>query len=328
MHRYMANAGFPSVRTKVAEMIGRREGAELSADRIVMTVGAASGLNVALRALLDPGDEVVVLAPIFAEYRFYVMHAGGECRIAETTESFDLDLDRLASAINERTRVVLLNSPNNPTGRVYSDDSVGALCELLKERSRRFGRPIVLLSDEPYRKLVYDGVVVPTLFDKYDAVLVVASFSKDLGLAGERIGYLAMHPNFPEAAATTSAMVFCLRTLGFVNAPAMMQLAIADSLEASVDVESYRVNRYLLCDGLSSIGYELVRPEGAFFLFPRTPIADDVEFCRKLAAEHVLAVPGVGFGRRGHMRLSYAVAPQVIERAMPCFGRAFRDASV
>lgn len=325
MHRYMPNPGFPEVRAKVAASVSGREGRVVPPEHVVMTVGAACGLEITLRALLNPGDEVLLFAPIFAEYRFYVMHAGGDVRLAETAADFDLDLDAVARAIGPRTRVVLVNSPNNPTGRVYPEKTIDGLVEILRAMSRKYGRPIVLLSDEPYRRLVYDGVKPVPLFPRYEHTIIVSSFSKELGLAGERIGYLALHPEFSEADRVLAGIIFCLRTMGFVNAPALMQLAIADVLEASVDVDAYKRNRDLFYHGLRDIGYEVIRPEGAFFLFPKTPISNDLDFVNRLQAEQVLSVPGLGFSRPGYIRLSYAVEPRVIERALPRFEKVFRD---
>jgi aspartate aminotransferase len=325
IHRYMPNPGFPEVRQKVADSISAREGIQVPAANVVMTVGAACGLEIALRALLNPGDEVVLFAPIFAEYRFYVMHARGVCKLVETTPEFDLDLEAAKAAIGPKTRVVLVNSPNNPTGRVYPESTIRGLTDLLRQKSQEFGKPIVLLSDEPYRRLVYDGITVPPILPQYEHAISVSSFSKELGVAGERIGYLAVHPAFSEADKILAGLIFCLRTMGFVNAPAIMQLAIADSLGASVDVDAYRQNRDLFYHGLREIGYDVVKPEGAFFLFPRTPIPDDVAFVRILQKQNVLAVPGSGFSRSGHIRLSYAVQPDVIRRALPRFKTAFDE---
>lgn len=327
IHRYMPNPGFPEVRARMAESIGQREGMAIPPEHVVMTVGAACGLVIALRALLNPRDEVLLFSPFFAEYRFYVMHARGECRIAQTTADFDLDLESAAANITPQTRVVLINSPNNPTGRVYPRATIERLVRLLEEKSRAYGRPIVLLSDEPYRRLVYDGATVTPVFPLYEQAVVVNSFSKELGVAGERIGYLVVHPRFAEAPSYLAGLIFCLRTMGFVNAPALMQLAVADALDSSVDVDAYRANRNLFWNGLTKIGYEVVRPEGAFFLFPRSPIPDDVEFVKRLQRELVLSVPGVGFAQPGYFRLSYAVEPDVIERSLPRFEKAWREAA-
>ena len=325
MHRYMPNAGYPEVRQKVADRIAVREGRAVPADHVVMTGGAASGLNVVLRTLLDPGDKVVLFTPLFPDYRFYVMHAGGECQLVPTTERFDLDPAALDDAIDERTRAVLLNSPNNPTGRVYPKALIAELVRVLRDHNRDRPRPIVLITDDPYRRIVYDGIELPRLFDHYEHTVSIASFSKDLGLAGERIGYLVVHPDFPDAGPLLAGMIFCLRSLGFVNAPALMQRLVADVMDASVDVDAYRRNRDALFDGLTRIGYEVIKPEGAFFLFPRAPISDDVDFVARLQRESVLSVPGRGFACPGHFRLSYAVEPDVISKALPRFEKAFRD---
>jgi aspartate aminotransferase len=254
-----------------------------------------------------------------------VMHARGVCRMVETTDQFDIDLDRLDKEIGPKTRAVLINSPNNPTGRVYPEETIRGLCELLTRQSERIGRPIVLITDEPYRMLTYDGVSVPQVMPHYPATIGISSFSKDLGLAGERIGYLIVHPDFPEAGELLRGLIFCLRTMGFVNAPAIIQKGVARVLGASVDVDAYRRNRDLLYPALVSMGLEITKPEGAFFLFPKTPIADDIEFVKRLQAERVLSVPGTGFGRPGYIRLSYAVDTDVIERGLPQFEKVLRS---
>lgn len=321
MHRYMPNPGFSEVRSAIAEWYGRREGVSIPTEHVLMTCGAAGALNVAMRTLLEPGDEVILFVPIFAEYRFYVMHARGTCKFVETDADFNIDLAALEAAIGPRTRMVLVNSPNNPTGRVYPEATIQGMCDLLTRKSQEFGRPIVLATDEPYRQLTYDGVVVPQVMPRYPATLGISSFSKELGLAGERIGYLIVHPEFPEADEVLRGLIFCLRTMGFVNAPATIQLAVSKCLESSVDIEAYRRNRDRLYEALVEMGLEIVRPEGAFFLFPKSPLADDVQFVRALQKERVLSVPGAGFARPGYIRLSYAVEPDVIERSLPQFAR-------
>jgi aspartate aminotransferase len=325
IHRYMPNPGFPDVRSAVAKWYGEREGVDVPAEHVVMTCGAAGAINVALRTLLEPEDEVLLFVPIFAEYRFYVMHARGKARYVETDETFNIDLDRVAEAINERTRVVLINSPNNPTGRVYPEETVVGLCRLLEEKSRAYGRPIVLMTDEPYRLLVYGGERVPTVMPHYAATIGISSFSKDLGLAGERIGYMIVHPAFPDAGLLLQGLIFTLRTMGFVNAPAMIQRAVARSLGSSVDIGAYERNRDRLYDALTGMGLEMRRPEGAFYLFPKSPTADDVAFVRHLQAERVLTVPGAGFARPGYIRISYAVEADVIERSLPQWEKALAN---
>jgi aspartate aminotransferase len=325
LHRYMPNPGFTDVREAIGRWYGQREGVSIPTEHVLMTCGAAGAINVALRSMLEPEDEVILFVPIFAEYRFYVMHARGVCRFVETTEEFDIDLDRLESAIGPKTRAVLINSPNNPTGRVYPESTIRGLCDVLDRQSRKIGRPIVLMTDEPYRTITYDGVQVPAVMPHYPATLGISSFSKDLGLAGERIGYLIVHPEFPDAAELLRGLIFCLRTMGFVNAPAIIQKSVARVLGTSVEVDAYRRNRDALLPALTSMGLEIVRPEGAFFLFPKTPIPNDIEFVQKLQAERVLSVPGTGFGRPGYIRLSYAVEPDVIERALPQFEKVMKS---
>jgi aspartate aminotransferase len=324
LHRYMPNAGFPAVRKAMAAAVSKSEGCPVPPEHVVMTGGAASGLNVVLKALLDPGDSVVAFAPIFPEYEFYARNAGGTLRLAPTTDDFDLDVDALDCLIDDQTRVVLINSPNNPTGRVYPAATIAALANILRRHSQRRPRPIVLVSDEPYRRLVYDGVVVPPVFPQYPASILAGSFSKDLGLAGERIGYLAVHPDFPDAAPLLAGLVFCLRTLGFVNAPALWQQVVANCLDASVNVAAYEENRTLLYNGLCAIGYRVVKPQGAFYLFPQSPLEDDTAFVELLCQRRVLVVPGRGFHKPGYFRLSYAVEPELIRRALPQFAEAFR----
>jgi len=325
VHRYMPNPGFTPVREAIGAWYGKREGVSIPTDHIIMTCGAAGAINVAMRTLLEPGDEVVLFVPIFAEYRFYVMHQRGTCRFVETDEEFNIDLDRLADAINPRTRMVLINSPNNPTGRVYPRETIVGLCRLLEEKSNEFGRPIILVTDEPYRSLVYDGVTVPPIMPHYNATIGISSFSKDLGLAGERIGYLLVHPEFPEADEVLRGLVFCLRTMGFVNAPAIIQLAVAQSLGATVDIDAYKRNRDRLYEALVGMGLDIVKPEGAFYLFPKSPLSDDVAFVKLLQSERILSVPGAGFARPGYIRLSYAVEADVIERSLPQFEKVLKS---
>lgn len=241
-----------------------------------------------------------------------------------TRPGFQLDLEAISSVITEKTRAVLINSPNNPTGRVYSEKELGALADLLSHQSRKLGRPIYLISDEPYRKIIYDGVRVPSVFDAYPESFVVTSFSKDLSLAGERIGYAALHPEMSDKATLSAGLVLCNRILGYVNAPAMMQRVIPPLLEESVDISLYQKKRDMLCRGLEGSGYRFMRPEGAFYLFPEAPIRDDVAFVAALREENILTVPGSGFGGPGHFRIAFCVADAVIERALPGFDKVMK----
>jgi aspartate aminotransferase len=326
MHRYMPNAGFPSTRKAVADALSAQEQVELEPEDTIITVGAAGGLNASLKAVLDPGDEVIVLAPFFVEYLFYIPNHGGVSKVVETTEDFDLDIDAIAAALSSRTKVVMLNTPNNPTGRIYSQERMAQLGALLAAHEERLGRPIYLLADTPYAQITYDGARNPLLFADHPNTLLVHSHSKDLGLAGERIGYVAINPAAPYRLELRNAITFCNRTLGFVNAPAMMQKAMERSLGATVDMTPYIEARELLCDGLAAAGYEFRKPGGAFYLFPKTPI-DDMEFVELLRKQNVLVVPGRGFGRPGHIRICYCVPPSTVKRALPAFVEAFKAAT-
>jgi aspartate aminotransferase len=277
-------------------------------------------LNVAFRTLLDPGDEVLVPSPFFVEYRFYIDNHNGVCRLAETREDFSLDLAAVEEAISERTKIVLINSPNNPTGTVYDAQAIGGLGDLLREKSREYGKAIYLMSDEPYRKVVFDGVRLPSILAVYDNSIMVTSYSKDLSLPGERLGFIAVNPAIESLEATIGGLVFSNRTLGFVNAPALMQRVTAQLQGVSVDASIYQRKRDFLCGMLGELGYQFVVPGGAFYLFPKSPI-DDVEFVKELQAERILVVPGSGFGRAGHFRIAYCVADSTMEKSRDGFAR-------
>ncbi len=324
LHAYMANAGLPETRQAVAEYLGRHNRATFTAEDVVMTVGAGGALNVVLKTILNPGEEVIIPGPYFVEYDFYLDNHQGVPRMVRTKPDFSLDFGAIAEAITEQTRAVLINSPNNPTGNVYDQQEIAHLAELLVESSARLGRTIYLISDEPYRRIIYDGISVPSIFDAYQESFVVTSFSKDLSLPGERIGYAAVHPAMTNKGTIFAGMVLCNRILGYVNAPVIMQRVIPDLLEERVDVSLYKHKRDLLCDGLASCGYEITKPAGAFYLFPPTPIADDVAFVSALQEENILTVPGSGFGGPGHFRIAYCVEDRVIEKALPGFERAIK----
>jgi aspartate aminotransferase len=321
-HAYMFNAGYPETRQAVAGQVAREQKGPVTGDDIVMTCGAAGGLNVILKAILNPGETVVTPAPFFVEYRFYVENHGGRMITAPSLPGFDLDLSALDRAIDENTRAVLINSPNNPTGVVYSGDTIGRLGQLLAEKSRAYNRNIYLIADEPYRDIVYDNVVVPSLFDKYADSIVVTSYSKTLSLPGERIGFVAVNPAAAHKQDLLAAMVFTNRVLGFVNAPALMQRVIARMPGEHVNINEYARKRERLCAILSDCGYDFIKPAGAFYLFPKSPLADDVAFVRRLQQELVLAVPGSGFGGPGYFRLAYCVDDRTIENAAPGFKKA------
>ncbi|MBN1664142.1 MAG: pyridoxal phosphate-dependent aminotransferase [Deltaproteobacteria bacterium] len=328
MHDYGPNAGYPATREALAAFLRMEHGVPaLTADHVVMTCGAGGALNVAMKALLDPGDEVIVPAPFFVEYRFYADNAGGVARPVKTKEDFSLDLEAMAEAITEKAKIVLINSPNNPTGKVYDDASVRGLAALLEAKSAEYKKDIYLLSDEPYREIVYDGIVVPSLLKNYKNSIIASSYSKTLSIPGERIGFLAVSPAMAGIEDVIAGMILCNRILGFVNAPALMQRIVARMQGASVAVEEYKRKRDLLCDGLASFGYSFIKPQGAFYLFPRTPIADDVQFVRLLQQKKILAVPGTGFGAPGHFRIAYCVPDETIIKALPAFGEVMKDAA-
>ena len=323
-HGYMPQPGYPQVRNELAAFLTQAYGVDVSGEDVLMTCGAAGALNVIFKALLDPQEEVLSPQPCFVEYRFYVENHGGVFKTAPTNADFTLDLEALADAITEKTKVVLINSPNNPTGQVYSKESLDTLGALLEEKSRSLGRTIYLVSDEPYRKIVYDDVVVPSIFESYKESIVATSYSKDISIPGERIGFVAVNPRATFRRELTGAMAITNRILGFVNAPAIMQRAVARLQGTSVDVNEYKRKRDLFCDGLAASGYEFIRPPGAFYLFPKAPIADDVAFTKALQDELILVVPGSGFAGPGYFRIAYCCDDETIVNALPGFAKVMQ----
>ena len=324
-HMYMPNAGYPDTRAAVAEALSASRGVQLAADQIVMTCGAGGALNVIFKTLLDPGEEVIIPAPFFVEYRFYVDNAGGTTRTVPTRKDFSLDLDAVRQAVTEKTKAILINSPNNPTGKVYDNGDIGGLAELLREKSAEFKREIYLVSDEPYSEIVHDGLIVPSVLAAYPHSLIASSYSKSLSLPGERIGYIGVNPAIVGIGEIMAGLTLCNRILGFVNAPALMQRAIAGLGGVKVDVDCYRRKRDLLCDGLASVGYRVRKPEGAFYLFQPTPIPDDVRFADALRERRILTVPGSGFFGPGHIRIAYCVDDATILGAIEGFGEVLRE---
>jgi aspartate aminotransferase len=325
MHRYMPNAGYPECRERVGDYLRRELGVPITGEDVVMTGGAAGAMNVALKSLIDPGDEVVVIAPYFPEYFFYIDSVGGTITVAESSADFDLDLAAIERAVGKRTRALILNSPNNPTGRLYSAARLQELGELLAQKERLAGGPITILSDEPYRKIVFDGRTAPSVMAIHPNTILINSHSKDLGLPGERIGYAAISPSHRDRLDLRNALTFNNRALGFVNAPALFQRVVAETQEAQVDVQQYQKLRDQFCRGLSQAGLRCVQPEGAFYLFPQTPTPDDMACVRALQRYRVLAVPGSGFGRAGHIRLIFCVTPEEIDGALPGIKQAVAD---
>lgn len=325
---YMPNAGYPQVRARLAEVIAGEQGVAVSPDEVVVTCGAAGGINALFRAVLEPGDEVLCPAPYFVEYGFYAEnHRGVLKAVPSKPLTFELDLGAMAAAITERTRCVLINSPNNPTGRIYTLDELAGLAEILRQASARTGRPILLISDEPYRFLAYDGAEVPAIFPVYEHSVVVSSFSKNLALAGERVGYVAVNPAMPEAGKLVAGVILTNRILGFVNAPAVGQKLLAKALGHEVDAGIYAGRREAMAAVLREAGFAFSMPQGAFYFFPRIPKGgDDTAFVNELMQEQILAVPGSGFGYPGYFRLAFCVDESTIRGSAPGFARAFAKA--
>ncbi|HUJ69418.1 MAG TPA: pyridoxal phosphate-dependent aminotransferase [Syntrophorhabdales bacterium] len=325
MHRYMSNSGYEEVREQIAAFHRENSRLPFTGSHIIMTVGSAGAINVTLKALLDPGDEVIVLSPFFVEFMFYIENHGGVMKLVETREDFHIDVDAVEKAITERTKAIILNSPNNPTGVVYHEKEIRELAAIL-EKKRGEGQRIFIISDEAYRKIVYDNVTLPDAFNLYADTVAVFSHSKDLGLAGERIGYIAVSPRIDDQG-LIDAMIFANRILGFINAPALMQRLVGRYQKNSVDVADYRQRRNAIYSILVEAGFNVKLPEGTFYIFPKSPIVDDVELIRVMLEHRILAVPGVGFGRKGYFRIAYCVEMDVIEKSRQAFlevGALFR----
>ena len=323
-HRYMPNAGYHETRAAVADALADETGLPFTSNEIVMTVGAGGAINVVLHSILDPGDEVILLAPYFAEYTFYADNHGGAPIVVPTDGDFLPDISAIEAAISPKTRAIFINSPNNPTGVLYPAERIEALGELLERKSRALGREIFLISDEPYRKIIFDGLSYPHVFPFYRQTIVATSHSKDLALPGERIGYIAVNPAYEEREELIAGCSFSTRVLGFVNAPALMQRVVAHLQQATVDVLDYQRKRDMLYDALTGLGYQVPRPQGAFYMFPRSPVADELVFINELLQYNVLVVPGRGFGAPGSFRLSYCVEDWVLEGALEGFTKAAR----
>ncbi|MHC4598590.1 MAG: pyridoxal phosphate-dependent aminotransferase [Planctomycetota bacterium] len=314
LHGYMPNAGFPAVRERIAAKLDR-EGVlpGITKEEIVMTVGAAGGMNTVLKAILNPGEEVLLLAPYFVEYNFYAFNHGGVPVVAETREDFDIDVDAVAAKISAKTRAVIVNSPNNPSGRVYPRATLEAFASMLAEKEKEHGSPIYVLSDEPYRELAYIDEPLTSPVQVHPNSFLVYSWSKSLSVPGERIGFVALNPQADDPAGLSAALNFTVRTLGYVNAPAAMQLIAGDLLDVTVDVGWYRARRDRFVKALQEMGFELTPPEGAFYIFPKSPDPDDVAFVNRAMEKNVLIVPGSGFGRKGYFRIAFCVDDRTID---------------
>jgi len=329
MHRYMSNAGYDECREAVAAVLAEDSGCPVTGSQIVMTCGASGALNVVLKTILNPGEEVIILAPYFVEYKFYIDNHGGVPVVVWTDrETFQLDPTAIEAAINGKTRAVIINSPNNPTGALYHEESLRELGAILERKERELERQIYVISDEPYARISYDGQSLPHIFACVDNSVIVTSHSKDLALPGERIGYLAANPRMTHVNLFMEGAIFCNRTLGFVNAPALMQRLVAKLQRSSVDIDAYREKRDMLYHYLTEMGFCMTRPAGAFYLFPRSPFADDVEFVKLAQKHHILVVPGSGFGASGYFRIAYCVGKDMIERSLPAWRNLANEAGL
>ena len=329
LHGYMSNTGFEDVRQTIADSLNKRFGTEFGASNIVMTVGAAGGLNVIFKTLLNPGDEVIAFAPYFGEYRSYTANYDAKLVVVSpNTVDFQPNLKEFEELISPKTKAVIVNSPNNPTGVVYSEETVKAIAEILNRKQKEYGTDIYLISDEPYRELVYGDVFVPYLTKYYDNTIVGYSFSKSLSLPGERIGYLVIPSVVADYENVYAAAGVATRILGFVNAPSLMQKVVAKCIDGKANVEAYNKNREKLYGGLTELGFECIKPEGAFYLFVKAPGGDDKAFCDIAKAHNILMVPGTSFACPGYVRIAYCVSYETIVNSLPKFALVAKEMNV
>jgi len=319
MHGYMPNAGYLDVREKVSEYISSNQKTKVTLEDVVMTSGAGGALNTVLKTIINSGDNIIAPIPCFMEYKFYCDNHGGELKLVTGKPDFNLDIEAIGKAINSKTAAVIINSPNNPSGRIYPEETIQNLALTLKRKSQEIGRTIYLISDEPYKKIVYDNIVVPSVMDAYKNSIVCTSYSKDLSIPGERIGWLTVNPGAEDYANLINGIILCNRILGYVNAPALMQRTIAELQGISVDVSLYRKKRDYLAEKLASFGYKFRLPEGTFYFFVEAPGGDDMKIVDLLKEERILVVPGRGFALPGYFRIAYCVEDSVIEGAMTGF---------
>jgi aspartate aminotransferase len=318
MHGYMENAGYPATRAAVAAQLTAETGIKLTEKDVIMAVGAAGAINVAFKTILNPGDEVIIFIPWFVDYFNYVENHDGVVKLVHTDENFIPRLDELENAIGPRTKAVLINSPNNPTGVVYDGNILRQMAEILRKKEAEYGNDIYIVSDEPYKKIIYDGISYPSPLNFHRHSIIATSHSKDLSIPGERIGYVALHPESNHHDEMMTGLVFCTRVLGFINAPAFMQNVVRCLQDVTIDVSDYQRHRDFLYENLIKMGYQVNKPQGAFYIFPKCPIDDDVAFVHELQQEHrVLSVPGVAFGVHGYFRLVYCVDDRTLECSMP-----------
>lgn len=322
VHGYMNNSGYEDVRDDISSFLNKKDDLNLTRDNIVMTCGAAGGLNIILKSILNPGEEVITFAPFFGEYKNYAENFDGKLVIVPTNiDTFEPDLKELSKVINSKTKAIIINNPNNPTGVIYSKEAIQKLADLLNKKQKELNTSIYLISDEPYREIVYDDAEVPCLLKYYDNTFIGYSYSKSLSLPGERIGYVVVNPSMTGCDEMMAALNVANRILGFVNAPSLFQRVIAKSLGSEVDVNIYKKNRDLLYNHLVKLGFTCIKPKGAFYLFPRTPIEDDKKFCEDAKQFNLLLVPGSTFGCPGHVRLSYCISYEKIEKSLQAFDK-------
>lgn len=326
LHGYMSNAGFEDVRETIARHINKTQGTNFSKKNILMTVGAASGLNVALKTILNPGEEVVIFTPYFLEYNWYVNNYDGVVVQAPTDKkTFQPDLKAFEKLVGDKTRVVLINSPHNPTGVVYSEETIKGIANILKKKQKELNRAIFIIADEPYRELAYDGVEVPYITKYYENTIVAYSYSKSLSLPGERIGYLVIPDELEESELVFDTASNANRILGCVNAPSLQQKVIAKCVDAKVDLDYYDRNRKALYEGLKDCGFECIMPQGAFYLFVKSPVEDEAEFCKTAKKYNILMVPGSAFAGPGYVRLAYCVSYETIQNSLPGFKKLAQE---
>lgn len=320
VHGYMSNAGFEDVREKIAKSINNRFGTKFVAENIIMTVGAASGINIILKSIINPDDEVITFAPYFMEYKNYVKNYDGKLiEISPNTKDFQPKLDEFESKITEKTKAIIINTPNNPTGVIYSEETIKEISRILEKKQKEFNHEIFIISDEPYRELVYEDVEVPYITKYYNNTFVVYSYSKTLSLPGERIGYVVVPTEMEDSENIIAAITIANRIIGCVNAPSLIQRVLIECADEKVDMNTYNENRNLLYNELSKYGYECIKPQGAFYLFLKSPIEDDMEFCNKAKEYNILFVPGSSFACKGYVRIAYCVSTDMIKRALPAF---------
>lgn len=326
LHGYMSNSGFEDVREKIAESINRKFGTNFSAKNLIMTVGAASGLNIVLKSIINPGDEVINFAPYFSEYNNYIKNYDGIVTVVSANlETFEPNLEEFKNKINSKTKAVIINTPNNPTGVIYSEELIKKLVKILEEKSSQIGHPIYLISDEPYRELVYDGAIVPYVTKYYKNTFVVYSYSKSLSLPGERIGYVIVPDELDDSNEMIEAITIANRIIGCVNAPSLIQRVIPYCLDIQIDLKEYDTNRKLLYKILTECGFECIKPQGAFYLFVKSPIQDEKEFCKTAKKYHLLFVPCSSFACPGYVRIAYCVPHTMIQRSEDAFRKLAKE---